>query len=75
LLLFTGHAGTQHGYDDGWADGVFCYFGEGQTGDMEFIRGNRAIRDHAAEGKDLLVFQMLGKGQGVRFLGAFLCGD
>src|SRR4051812_25124871 len=73
LLLFTGHSGSQHGYDDGWADGVFCYFGEGQKGDMEFARGNRAIRDHAAEGKDLLVFEMLGKGEGVRFVGAFLC--
>ena len=33
----------------------------GRPGDMEFARGNRAIRDHAAEGKDLLVFEMLGK--------------
>ena len=74
IFLFTGGSGEQYGYQDGWdADGVFRYCGEGQRGDMEFIRGNRAIRDHAAEGKDLLLFQSLGKGQGVRYLGNFAC--
>lgn len=29
ILLFTGSSGPQHSYDDGWVDGVFCYFGEG----------------------------------------------
>jgi hypothetical protein len=36
---------------------------------MEFTRGNRAVRDHAHNGKDLLVFQSSGKGRGDRFLG------
>jgi hypothetical protein len=30
VLIFTGYAGGQHGYEDGWSNGVFCYFGEGQ---------------------------------------------
>ena len=74
IFLFTGGSGEQYGYQDRWdAEGVFLYCGEGQRGDMEFVRGNRAIRDHAAEGKDLLLFQSLGKGQGVRYMGTFAC--
>jgi 5-methylcytosine-specific restriction protein A len=52
---------------------VFLYTGEGQTGDMEFVRGNRALRDHATNGKDVLLFESLGKGEGVRFVGNFDC--
>ena len=40
---------------------------------MEFVRGNRAIRDHALEGKDLHLFQSLSKGGGYRYLGRFTC--
>lgn len=76
ILIFTGSSGLQHGYNDGWAHGVFCYFGEGQTGDMQWIRGNAAIRDHAKAGKDLLLFQMLKERRSqVKFLGAFACGS
>ena len=38
---------------------------------MEFTRGNRAIRDHAEDGKDLHLFESLGKGH--RYLGMFAC--
>ncbi|WP_452181342.1 HNH endonuclease [Heyndrickxia sporothermodurans] len=73
VILFTGSSGEQHGYSDGWSpEGVFRYFGEGQVGDMVFERGNRAIRDHLVDGKDLLVFQTRGR-EGVRFLGQFEC--
>lgn len=73
MVLFTGSSGEQHGYTDGWSlEGVFRYFGEGQVGDMVFERGNRAIRDHLIDGKDLLVFQTRGR-EGVRFLGQFEC--
>lgn len=73
IFAFTGGTGRRHGYADHWTDdGVFCLFGEGQTGDMSFRGGNRAIRDHVAEGKDLLLFEMLGRGR-VRFLGQFVC--
>jgi 5-methylcytosine-specific restriction enzyme A len=47
--------------------------GEGQIGDMEFVRGNKAIRDHVPNGKDLLLFEALGKGKGYRHLGQFIC--
>jgi 5-methylcytosine-specific restriction enzyme A len=72
--LFTGQSGEQYGYRHGWDDnGVFLYTGEGQEGDMDFVRGNRAIRDHALDGKDIHLFQALGKGEGYRYLGRFTC--
>ena len=74
IFLFTGESGEQYGYRDGWDEnGVFLYTVEGQEGDMEFVRGNRAIRDHAIEGKDIHLFQALGKGEGYRYLGRFAC--
>jgi 5-methylcytosine-specific restriction protein A len=39
---------------------------------MRFASGNRAIAEHTASGKDLLLFETLGAGQ-VRFLGPFSC--
>ena len=76
VFLFTGDTGEQYGYKDHWTDdGVFLYTGEGQVGDMEFVRGNKAIRDHAIDSKDLLLFEALGKGKGVRFLGPFSCSS
>ena len=76
VFLFTGESGEQYGYKDGWDEnGVFLYTGEGQAGDMTFVRGNRAIRDHAIEGNDLHLFQALGKGAGYRYLGRFACSS
>ena len=72
IFLFTGR-GTRHGYTDEWsADGAFRYFGEGQKGDMTLTKGNKAIANHAVDGKDLLLFEMLGAGQ-IRFRGPFNC--
>lgn len=62
VFLFTGEQGGQFGYIDEWVDGVFLYTGEGQTGDMSFMRGNRAILLHTEEGKDLHLFKYVGKG-------------
>jgi 5-methylcytosine-specific restriction protein A len=74
IFLFTGSSGEQHGYRDRWnEDGVFLYSGEGQTGDMQFTRGNLAIRDHVTDGRDLHLFKSLGKGEGCRYLGRFNC--
>ena len=74
IFLFTGESGGAYGYSDTWReDGTFSYTGEGQTGDMQFVRGNRAIRDHLADGRDLLLFEALAtKGQ-YRFVGCFAC--
>lgn len=72
VIIFTGEAGKQHGYTDFWDEhGFFHYFGEGQSGDMRMVGGNRAILSHGADGKQLLLFQMMGKGLPYRYLGAF----
>ena len=74
IMLFTGESGEQYGYSDGPNDnGVFVYTGEGQKGDMEFVRGNKGIRDHASDGKALQLFKSLGKGRGYEFVGEFVC--
>jgi hypothetical protein len=72
VVIFTGEAGKTHGYDDFWDDdGIFHYFGEGQSGDMRLVGGNRAVLAHQEDGKQLLLFQMMGRGQPYRYLGEF----
>ncbi len=74
ILLFTGEQGEQYGYSDGWsADGIFLYTGEGQRGDMEFVRGNRAVRDHERTGKDIHLFSDSKKRSFVRYLDQMIC--
>ena len=76
VVLFTGKSGEAFGYSDGWSgSGLFRYTGEGQVGPMTFTGGNKAIRDHAKNGKDLLLFQLLGKGKDYRYMGRFACQD
>ena len=59
IFAITGASGRQHGYEDRWIDdGSFRYFGEGQVGDMRWERGNNAIRDHATDGRELLLFEV-----------------
>lgn len=69
VFLFTGKGGEQHGYEDSWENGVFLYSGEGQKGNQSFKAGNKAIRDHARDGRDLLLFTNVKNG--VRFEGIF----
>ena len=74
IFLFTGGSGEHYGYADSLNDdGSFDFFGEGQAGDMTFTKGNKAIRDHVRLKKDILLFESLGKGKSVRFLGEFVC--
>jgi len=75
VIAFTGEAGEAHGYSDFWdtSDGLFNYYGEGQRGDMTYTGGNRAIQNHVADGKRLIVFQMMGKGKPCRYWGEFTC--
>ncbi len=76
IFIFTGHGAGAVGYKDRYeADGSLRYTGQGQTGDMQMVLGNSAIRDHAANGKDLLVFTQQAKGGRVRFEGLFTCAD
>jgi 5-methylcytosine-specific restriction protein A len=58
IFLFSSPIGEEYGYKDSWReDGIYLYTGEGQEGDMRFERGNAAIRDHLAAGKELHVFE------------------
>ncbi|WP_428031541.1 HNH endonuclease [Ancylobacter sp.] len=73
VIAITGEEGEQHGYSDRLrADGVFEYFGEGQIGDMQMVRGNRQIGGHAAAGKSLLLFRKDRSGR-LRFEGEWVC--
>jgi 5-methylcytosine-specific restriction protein A len=73
IFAITGEGGHEYGYRDEWLeDGTFRYFGEGESGDMAFVRGNRAVRDHALEGKDLHVFEKVPPAH-LRYRGQFVC--
>ncbi len=75
VMLFFGDKGDLFGYKDGWdPDGTFHYTGEGQIGDMVFTRGNRAIRDHTANSKDLHLFMAERKGY-VKYISRMMCVD
>ncbi|OUJ69077.1 HNH endonuclease [Hymenobacter crusticola] len=72
IFLFTSDSGHVHGYRDAYRkDGVFCYTGEGQQGDMTMIGSNKALRDHELLGKAVYLFEAsktIGKGK-VRYVG------
>ena len=70
IFLFTGESGHQYGYQDDYeaSSGLFLYTGEGQTGPMQVIRGNRAIVDHQSNGKELHLFKTAERGF-VRYMG------
>ncbi len=64
VILFTSVEGSKFGYQDGWKeDGFFHYTGEGQLNDMQMIKGNLAILEHAKNGKSLMLFQKVEKDQ------------
>ena len=63
IFIFSGASGKTHGYEDGWDNpNVFAYTGEGQEGDMSFIRGNLALREHLNNGRRVFLFEAVGKG-------------
>jgi hypothetical protein len=63
IFIFSGQSGHQHGYRDEWEnDNIFAYTGEGQVGDMEFVRGNLALREHLKKGKRVFLFIQVEKG-------------
>lgn len=73
VFLFTGRSGEQFGYDDQWIDDAFHFTGEGQAGDMQFTHGNKAVRDHVADRRELHLFRSLGRGKPCRYEGQFIC--
>ena len=71
ILLFSGSSGEQYGYEDGWVNSdEYLYTGEGQVGDMDWIKGNKAIRDHQINDKDIFLFEISKKAH-VIYLGNF----
>lgn len=68
VVIISGESGLAHGYADRWrADGAFEYFGAGQVGPMQMLRGNAAIANHSRNGKGLLLFN--DTNAGLRFRG------
>jgi hypothetical protein len=63
FLITDPASGERHGYlYDGprSGDDYYHYTGEGQHGDQLMVQGNRTIRDHQAEGRDLQLFSANG---------------
>lgn len=61
ILIFSGKLGAKYGYRDGWDNkNIFSYTGEGQEGDMQFTKGNLALRDHKERGKRVFLFEIEG---------------
>ncbi len=71
VFLFTSPSGEEHGYQDKWvSNSVYIYSGEGQYGDMDLVRGNKAIKNHKADGRELHLFEKEQTGE-YRYLGQF----
>lgn len=69
VFLFTGKSGAEHGYkDEVKPDGMFWYTGEGQVGDQQFTKCNKALRDHMVLGKSAHLFEEVDSGL-VSYLG------
>ena len=58
IFIFSGKSGAKYGYKDGWDNkNIFSYTGEGQEGDMQFVKGNLALREHKERGKRVFLFE------------------
>jgi hypothetical protein len=75
FVITAPERGRQYGYiyDGRGEDGFFHYTGEGQFGDQHMAQGNRAIRDHEAESRELHVFEA--HGTELTYLGQFRYHD
>ena len=68
IFIFSGKSGAQYGYRDGWDNNnIFTYTGEGQEGDMQFIKGNLALKEHLNRGKRVFLFEIEGSGM-IKFI-------
>jgi hypothetical protein len=57
IFIFSDrHAGEQHGYLDRWEGDVYLYIGEGQSGDQQMKKGNKAILQHVEDGRSIRLF-------------------
>jgi hypothetical protein len=75
VFLITAPTGAAYGYiyDGPGDDGFYHYTGEGQEGDQMMTQGNRAIRDHVDEGRDLHLFRA--HGTELEYIGEFRFHD
>ncbi|MBO9377883.1 HNH endonuclease [Sphingomonas histidinilytica] len=74
LALITGEGGKLAGYmDRELPDGSWRYTGEGPSGDMQMVRQNRTLRDHVANGVDVLLFEKDGSTPFLIYRGQFVC--
>ena len=63
IFIFSGKSGAQYGYKDRWDNhNIFTYTGEGQEGDMQYIKGNLALKEHLNRGKRIFLFEIEGGG-------------
>lgn len=75
VFLFSGSSGESHGYEDEFLDdGRVIYTGEGREGRMTFERGNKAIRDHIDNNRELHLFEYVDQGV-VEYRGQYECAD
>jgi 5-methylcytosine-specific restriction protein A len=66
VLLFHTEEPAQQFYHDGFDDnGIYWYSAEGSLGDMNWRPANRAVRDHAELGLDLLFFERVQRKDGL----------
>jgi 5-methylcytosine-specific restriction protein A len=66
VMLFHTEEPIQQFYSDGFDDdGVYWYSAEGSSGDMTWTPSNRAVRDHAELGLDVLFFERAQRKEGL----------
>lgn len=71
IFLFETPSGKESGYQNGHSsDGTYSYTGEGSKGDMQFTRGNKAILNHQADGRELHLFKKEKSGS-YKYLGQY----
>lgn len=77
ILIFSDpRSGARYGYDkhEGLReDGSYAYTGEGQTGDQQFLRGNKSILESPKYGKTIRLFKV--EGTFATYAGAFTLGE
>lgn len=74
IFVMADEHGHTYGYGDRFlGDRKVEYFGEGLTGDMTMTHGNKAIADHAINGKDILLFRKERPTRVLRFFDQMVC--
>ena len=72
IFIFTAESGEEYGYRDRFQrDGTYWYSGEGQIGNQQMIRGNRAIRDSQQNDETIHLFEYVRTGI-VRYFGELI---